>query len=47
MKKYFQHYIAMRNGLTLSFPELACSILLCAFISVVVCVFDLLFIFQA
>ena len=47
MKKYFQHYIVMRNGLTLSFPELACSILLCAFISVVVCVFDLLFIFQA
>ena len=45
MKKYFQYYIVMKNGFTLSFPVLACFILLCAFISVVVCVFDLLFIF--
>ena len=41
MKKYFQHYIVMRNGFTLSFPVLACFILLCAFISVVVCVLEL------
>ena len=47
MKKYFQHYIVMRNGFTLSFPVLACFILLGGFISVVVCVFDLLFIFRA
>ena len=47
MKKYFEHYIVMRNGFTLSFLVLACFILLCVFISVVVCVFDLLFIFRA
>ena len=33
--------------ITLSFSMVACFILLCTFISVVVCVFDLLFMFRA
>ena len=45
-KKYFQHYIVI-SSITLLFPVLACFVLLCISISVVVCVFDLLFIFQA
>ena len=37
-KKYFQHYIVISSS---------CFTLLCTSVSVVVCVFDLLFIFRA
>ena len=45
-KKNFYHVFVI-SSITLLFPVLACFVLLCTSISVVVCVFDLLFILRA